>query len=427
MALNNNKPALWIVDEDGSECQRSFHEMSRRSAQVANFLRRVGVRRGDRILLVLGNEVALWECMLGAFKVGAVVIPATVLLTEDDLHDRLTRGQVGHVIATSSVVAKFSRLPGSYTRVCVGPTQSGWLAFAESLREPLTFDPGGSTSATDPLLLYFTSGTTSKPKVVQHTHQSYPVGHLSTMYWLGLLPGDLHLNVSSPGWAKHAWSSFFAPWNAPACIFIYNIQRFSAASLLRMIASHGVTTLCAPPTVWRLIIQEDLSALQNHIKLREVTSAGEPLNPEVIAQVHEAWGLTLRDGFGQTETTALIGNAPGQPVKPGSMGRVLPGHHVTLINSDGRERAEGEICVKLKPVGLMTHYLDDAARTTAALRDGYYHTGDIATRDEDGYVTFVGRVDDVFKSSDYRISPFELESITPRARSRLRGRGGAES
>jgi acetyl-CoA synthetase len=232
------------------------------------------------------------------------------------------------------------------------------------------------------------------------------------MYWLGLRPGDVHLNISSPGWAKHAWSCFFAPWNAGASIFIHNTTRFQAKALLDVLAAHGVNSLCAPPTVWRMLIQEDLAAWRGRLQLREVIGAGEPLNPEIIDRVQRAWGLTLRDGYGQTETTAQIGNPPGQPVTPGAMGRPLPGYRIALLDVDGRPANEGEVCIDLseRPTGLMAGYQDASSQASDAMRDGYYHTGDIATRDADGTITFVGRADDVFKASDYRISPFEIES-----------------
>jgi acetyl-CoA synthetase len=260
-------------------------------------------------------------------------------------------------------------------------------------------------------LLYFTSGTTAKPKLVEHSHASYPVGHLSTMYWLGLKPGDVHLNLSSPGWAKHAWSCMFAPWNAQSCVLGYQFERFDAGRLLDQIARCSVTTFCAPPTVWRMLIQQDLRRWP--VALREVMSAGEPLNPEVIDRVRDAWKLTIRDGFGQTETTAVVGNPPGQPVKSGSMGRPLPGYRIALLDVDGHPSSEGEICIELstRPVGLMNGYRDDADQAATATRGGFYHTGDVASRDAQGYLTYVGRMDDVFKSSDYRISPFELESV----------------
>lgn len=412
MARDNQTPALWIVEEDGSDRRYSFAELSTRSNQVANHLRALGVRRGERILLMLGNHIALWETMLAAFKLGAVVIPATALLTSEDLRDRIERGQVRHLVVGSAHTDKFAGLAEGCTRICVGAPVDGWISHEAAADHPERFEPDGATRADDPLLLYFTSGTTSKPKMVLHTHQSYPVGHLSTMYWIGLQPGDIHLNISSPGWAKHAWSCLFAPWNAGACVFIHNVARFSAAALLGVLEKYRVTTLCAPPTVWRMLIQEDLAAYRGRLALRELVGAGEPLNPEIIEQVQEAWGLTLRDGFGQTETTALVGNSPGQPLKPGSMGRPLPGYRVTLLDPDGQPARDGEVALplELRPLGLMRGYEDSPEKTAEAMRDGYYRTGDTASMDEDGYITFIGRADDVFKASDYRISPFELES-----------------
>jgi acetyl-CoA synthetase len=412
MARGNDAPALWIVEADGTEYRASFAQLSRRSDQVANFLQVQGVKRGDRILVMLGNEPALWETMLAAMKLGAVVIPATSLLTPEDIKDRLERGGVRHIVTNQAQVAKFEGLAVSCGRICVGDPQEGWISYAASNQAPSEFKADGRTLATDPLLLYFTSGTTSKPKLVLHTHQSYPVGHLSTMFWLGLQPGDIHLNISSPGWAKHAWSCLFAPWNAGACIFIHNTPRFSALALLETLARCQVTSLCAPPTVWRMLIQEDLHGWKGRIALRSVVGAGEPLNPEIIEQVENAWGLRLRDGYGQTETTAQVGNSPSLPVKPGSMGKPLPGYRIVLLDADGREADEGEVCIDLseRPTGLMVGYEDSEEKTAEAMRDGYYHTGDTAARDADGYLTFVGRADDVFKASDYRISPFELES-----------------
>jgi len=408
------RPALWIVDTaSGVETRLSFAELSRRSNQVANFLRGLGLRRGDHLLLVLGNVVPLWETMLAAMKLGAVVIPATTLLTQDELADRLERGRARFVIAGEDQVAKFKSLPTEgITKIVTGAVgDSGWRSYAESAGQPDTFTTDGATAADDPLLLYFTSGTTSKPKLVRHSHRSYPVGALSTMYWLGLQPGDIHMNISSPGWAKHAWSSFFAPWNAGATIFVVNQPRFEAMSLLAVLERCAVTTICAPPTVWRLLIQENLAACK--IALREVCSAGEPLNPEVIEQVKQAWGLTIRDGYGQTETTAQIANSPGQPVKDGSMGRPLPGYTIQVLDPDGNAAREGEVSIALgtqRPAGLMQGY-QDADGDVAGANAVVYRTGDVAYLDDDGYFHFVGRADDVFKSSDYRISPFELESV----------------
>jgi len=410
IAQGNEAPALRLIDDAGADETLSFAQMARRSRQVAAFLAGEGVRAGDRILIMLPNCVPLWETMLAAVRLGAVIIPATTLLESGDLRDRLERGQVKVVVTLSGLAPRFAALPGAPVRIAVGPTVPGWVPYQRSHEtEPVL--RAVATRAEDLLLLYFTSGTTARPKLVSHTHVSYPVGHLSTMYWLGLRPGDVHLNLSSPGWAKHAWSSLFAPWNAQATVLAYLYERFDAAALLHHLVRCRVTTFCAPPTVWRMLIQHDLRAAK--VTLREVASAGEPLNPEVIERVRAAWGLTIRDGFGQTETTAQVGNPPGQPVKPGSMGRPLPGFPVVLVDPRGQRAEEGEICIDLKerPLGLMQGYLDDAERNASAMGDGYYHTGDVAARDAEGYLTYVGRMDDVFKSSDYRISPFELESV----------------
>ncbi|MDH2384759.1 AMP-binding protein [Bradyrhizobium sp. CER78] len=414
-ADSRDRPALWIVDAaSGNETKLSFAELSRRSNQVANFLRGQGLKRGDHLLLLLGNVVPLWETMLAAMKLGVVVIPATTLLTADELRDRLDRGKAKAVVATQDQVAKFAGLGSdSLVRIVVGAaqTQDGWLPFEDAAKASDAFTADGPTNADDPMLLYFTSGTTAKPKLVRHSQRSYPVGHLSTMYWIGLQPGDIHLNISSPGWAKHAWSCFFAPWNAGATIFIANQPRFEAKGLLSIIGRCGVTTLCAPPTVWRMFIQEDLDSFK--VSLREVCGAGEPLNPEIIDQVKSAWGLTIRDGYGQTETTALAGNSPGQKVKVGSMGRPLPGYRVQVTDSDGHAAKEGEVTLLLgadRPAGLMQGYQGDDGRLIGT--DGeIYRSGDVVFTDDEGYLTFVGRTDDVFKSSDYRISPFELESV----------------
>ncbi|TDB99439.1 AMP-dependent synthetase [Nonomuraea longispora] len=397
--------ALKIVGE--SSARYTFAELSARSNQVANWLHRQGVRRGDRILLMLGNQAELWESLLAAMKLGAVIIPATTLLTAKDITERIERGGVAHVIANAADAGKFTG--GDYTKIAVGDAYT-WLSYHEAYEAPERYSPDGPTRAQDTLLLYFTSGTTSQPKLVEHTHASYPAGHLSTMYWIGLRPGDVHLNVSSPGWAKHAWSNVFAPWNAGATVLIHDYQRFSARALLEVLRDEQVTTFCAPPTVWRMLIQEDLAAWR--LPLRTAVAAGEPLNPEIIDQVAKAWGLTIRDGYGQTETTAQIGNAPDDPVRPGSMGRPLPGYDVVLVDPvSGEQGDDGEICLPLderRPLGLMSGYVGGSSE---AMRDGFYHTGDVATRDQDGYITYVGRTDDVFKASDYRISPFELESV----------------
>ncbi|MBP5936005.1 AMP-binding protein [Streptomyces acidiscabies] len=412
IADGNDRTALHIVEEDGSEQKLSFAELAHRSNQVANWLRARGVRAEDRVLVMLGNQAELWEIALAAMKLRAVVIPATPLLGPADLRDRVERGRVRHVIVRSTDAAKFAEVPGRYTKITVGEPVEGWHSYAEVDAAPAEFTPDGETLADDPLMLYFTSGTTARPKLVEHTHASYPIGHLATMYWIGLKPGDVHLNISSPGWAKHAWSNLFAPWNAEATVFIFNYARFDASRLMAEMDRAGVTTFCAPPTVWRMLIQADLTQLRT--PPREAVAAGEPLNPEVIEQVRRAWGLTIRDGFGQTETAVQIANSPGQPLKTGSMGRPSPGYKVELLDpvSGAPGVTEGEIALDLagRPVGLMTGYHGDADRTAEAMAGGYYRTGDVASRDADGYLTYIGRSDDVFKASDYKISPFELES-----------------
>jgi len=414
VARGNDRPALIVVEADGTSQVRTFDEMARHSDQVAAWLAVQGVRRGDPVIVMLNNQVELWEVMLGVIKLGAIIMPTTTAAGTPELEDRLSRGGARHAVCNASDTAKFDGLHADFGRFAVGDA-TGWSDLRRAFEFPVPPAAHPGTVPSDPLLLYFTSGTTSRPKLVEHTQVSYPVGHLSTMYWLGLRPGDVHLNISSPGWAKHAWSCFFAPWIAEATILVYNYARFDPAALLAQLHAWRVTSFCAPPTVWRMMINADLSAGPG--SLREVVGAGEPLNPEVIEQVRRQWGLVIRDGYGQTETSAQIGNAPGETVKPGSMGRPLPGMPVALVDPvtgspvDGP--GEGEICLDLAahPLSLMTGYLRDPERNAEAMAGGYYHTGDIASRDADGYLTYIGRTDDVFKASDYKISPFELESV----------------
>jgi acetyl-CoA synthetase len=427
IARGNEQRALVILEEadavEGKPAEWwSFDTLARRSDQVAAWLAGQGVRKGDAVIVMLGNQVELWETMLGIIKLGAVIMPTTTAVGPADLRDRIERGGARFVVANASDTAKFNDVRGDFGRLAVTHGRAapgGWESLDDAYRldVPPAQHPG--TAPGDRLLLYFTSGTTSKPKLVEHTQVSYPVGHLTTMYWLGLEPGDVHLNISSPGWAKHAWSCFFAPWNAQATVFLFNYSRFDAPALLRVLRENEVTSLCAPPTVWRMLINADLSGGPG--SLREIVGAGEPLNPEVIEQVNRAWGLQLRDGYGQTETTAQVGNVPGSPVKPGSMGQPLPGVPVVLVDPLTGERVsatqdgpgEGEICLDLtdRPLPLMTGYQGDDERNAEAMAGGYYHTGDVATVDSEGYITYVGRTDDVFKASDYKISPFELESV----------------
>jgi acetyl-CoA synthetase len=412
IARGNQQIALRVVSTEGPDQCSSFDELRRRSNRIANHLRALGLGRGDRILLMLGNSPALWEMTLAAMKLGCPVIPAATLLTAPEIQDRLDRGQVRAVVTDVAYAARFQPASGRYVPLLADGRLPGWHALADAEASSDEFVPEGVTKASDLLLLYFTSGTTAKPKLVAHTHVSYPVGHLTTMYWIGLRPGDVHLNLSSPGWAKHAWSCLFAPWNAEATVVATHSPRFDAKHLLDTLVRCHVTTFCAPPTVWRALIQQPLGSFR--VALREAVSAGEPLNPEVIAQVRQAWDITIRDGYGQTETTLQIGNFPGRPLKDGSMGHPAPGCRIRLLDAEGNDVREGEVSIDLANAAapaVMAGYLDDPERMRLVMQHGCYRTGDIASVDDDGCFTFIGRNDDVFKSSDYRISPFELESV----------------
>lgn len=422
MAYHNHERALWIVETDGSEAIYSFDNMRRRSNRVANYLRHQGVRRGDRIMLMLDNQVELWETLLAAMKLGAVVSPASIQLPAAETPERIRRANISHVVTSRRYLDRFADVTGDVIIHAADEDATPWFGDDRMPTVPVRnyhdayihadeFTAEGTTSPDDLMLLYFTSGTTSKPKLVAHTHATYPVGTLTTMYWLGVMPGDVHMSISQPGWAKHSWSQVFAPWSAEACIFIYNRDRFSAEELMEQLDRCGVDTFCAPPTVWRMLIQADMTGMSR--VPREALGAGEPLNPEVISRVERDWGVTIRDGYGQTETTAIVSNSPGQRLKPGSMGRPSPGVDIVLLDPETGEPGDnGEICVDMRPARwfLTPGYHEQADKTTAVMYDGYYHTGDRGSRDADGYITFEGRIDDVFKSSDYRISPFELES-----------------
>ncbi|HSV38987.1 MAG TPA: AMP-binding protein, partial [Nocardioidaceae bacterium] len=376
-ARGNDSPGLVVVEEDGTAASYTFAELVDTSDQLATWLASKGVGKGDSVIVMLGNQIELWQTMLAVMKLGAVIMPTTTAVGPAELSDRIERGSARFVVCNPADEGKFDEVDGDYTVLTTDAFGEAYALPAEPVEHPGT-RPG------DRLLLYFTSGTTSRPKLVEHTQTSYPVGHLTTMFWIGLQPGDVHLNISSPGWAKHAYSSFFAPWLAEATVLVYNYARFDPAALLDVLRQHQVTTFCAPPTVWRMLINADLSGGGG--SLRELLGAGEPLNPEVIEQVRRAWGITIRDGYGQTETTLQVGNAPGLTVKPGSMGRPMPGVPVVLVDPVTGERAtdEGEICIDLagSPLPLMTGYQGDPERNAEAMAGGFYHTGDVASIDE---------------------------------------------
>ncbi len=418
LARGNAKPALILADAQDRETVLSFDALRRRSNQGTHFLKNLGVEKGDVLLLMMNNSAALFEVFLAAMKAGAVISPASTLLTPADLEDRLTRGRVRGIVADAAFAERIEaigdRLHGMPFKVLVGGARGGWTTWDDTAGYPDEYKPPFPTYSTDPCLLYFTSGTTAQPKMVLHTHASYPVGHLVTMYWIGLRETDIHYNISAPGWGKHAWSNVFAPWNAGATVFLFQYERFDAAQALRQIERHRVTTLCAPPTVWRRFLLEDWTRYR--FSLRELVSAGEPLNPEIIAHVRRATGIAIREGYGQTETVLQIGTFPGMAVKPGAIGRAAPGFKARVVGPTLVPLApgqEGQIALRVtpeRPLGLMKGYFGDREREDEVFLGGWYLTGDIASQDEDGYFWFVGRTDDVFKSSDYRISPFEIES-----------------
>ncbi|MEK2644139.1 AMP-binding protein [Bdellovibrio sp. BCCA] len=402
MAEGNHNLALWIVSELGEQKKYTFEELSKRSNQVANFLKSQGVQKGDSVFLLIENDAALWEIMLGAMKVGAVLVPNNPLLSQQELKDRLNREKIKMIATTKKHAEKFDVSNSSVISLLVDGELPGWTPYEKCYQESNFFEPAEKTKATDPLFRYFTSANTVKPKIVEHSYGSFPIGHLSTMYWIGLRPGDIHLGINSTGWAMHDWNNFIVPWNAVATIFISKQERFNAKLILDTLSEYEITTFCAPPTVWRLLTQEDLASYKVH--LREAVSTGEALSAEIISKVYKAWGIFVRDGYGQTETSTLIGIPPEEKNSFGTMGRPLPGYQIALLDAQGSKVDAGEVCVSLKnhPWGLMSG-IDTSTE--------YYHTGDTAYIDDAGNYTFSERVDGIFKSSDYRISPYELEFV----------------
>ncbi|WP_344647898.1 AMP-binding protein [Cryptosporangium japonicum] len=412
--------ALWIVDASGNDECLTFGELSWRSDRLACWLRRRGVRRGDRVLVQLGNQVELWESLLALMKLGAVAVPTSPLLAPSEVAGRMARADVAHLIVRSDRAAG---LPAAGTRIAVGEPVEGWLGYDDCYAETGDFAPDGPTRADDPLLILFTPGTTGWAKAIVHTHVSYPVGHLTTMYWAGLRPGDVHLSISSPGWTKHLCGNVFAPWNAGACVLVHAAPTPAPETLFALLEQYGVTTMCAPPKIWRtLAAAADLAEWRDRLpRLRELVTISEPVGVGVVDRVRQAWKLTIREGYGQSEATALVAHTPGQPVTLGAMGRPLPGCPVVLVDPlSGYPAApgeEGEICLDLtrRPLGLMSHYFDAVEPAVAGrapvTRGRYYRTGDVAVADECGYLRYLGRVEDVFTHGRHRISPVELEGV----------------
>ncbi|MEU8629989.1 AMP-binding protein [Streptomyces sp. NPDC048669] len=411
IARDNDRPALQLLQDGGAGETLSFAQLSAESDRTANWLLAAGVRRGDHVMVVLAQQRELWEVLLACLKIGAVVVPTYTSLTAAEAADRLRRGRIRHVICRDDLTHLITG-PVSGLRAAVPGSTEGWSSYRDRLSHEPRFLPQAPTGADDVAFCYFTSGTTSAPKLVAHTHSSYPIGHLSSLYWNGLRPGDRHLNISAPGWAKHSWSSLFVPWNAEATIVATPPGPLDPGTLPGLLKDHGVTSVCAPASTWQAV-RPHLGAARP--ALREATSAGEPLTEQIVEEVAAAWGVTLRDGYGQSEATAMIGTSPGLPRRPGRLGRVLPGYRIVLRAPDGSPGpGQGEICVDLeggRPAGLMAGYLDESGTLKPASAEGIYRTGDLATCDAGGYFRILGRTDDVFKSFDHRISPYELEAV----------------
>ncbi|HEM55800.1 MAG TPA: AMP-dependent synthetase [Thermodesulfobium narugense] len=429
IASNNNDTALLFVDDDGKEIWASYDFLRKRSNQVANFLKEIGLQKRDRVMVMMENSVSLFEILLGVMKAGGVIIPAATMLPAEDVAERIETANIKFVFVDGDIVPKLSKIEviankylnavvnvGNHSNSVFNNSKGKspiWINYIEVDNFKEEYSPSFITYSTDEMYSFFTSGTTAKPKLVTHNH-NYPVGHLTTLYWVGCTRGDIHYNISAPGWAKHAWSSVFVPWNAQATAFIYKYKgRFNPKNILSKIEKYKITTLCAPLSVWKLFLIENLKSYK--FSLREIVSAGEPLNPEVIKKVKEYINLNLREGYGQTESTLMIGNFKGEHTKKGSMGKAAPGYNLSILSNQldlKNEGEDGQIGVNIypiKPLGILNAY-NDSAKNESVFKGGYYLSGDTAYVDKDGYFYFVGRTDDVFKSLDYRISPFEVES-----------------
>jgi acyl-coenzyme A synthetase/AMP-(fatty) acid ligase len=420
-AQDPQKLAMHWLGAAGEERRLTFAEFAERSDRFARVLQDRGVRPGDRVMVQLPRVPTWWEVLLGCFKAGAVAVPGTVLLTPKDIHYRTTLAEGVAYVCDADNAAKVDQVkaecPSLKTLIQVdGQANDGWLDYEQLMSGAEGGFATVDTRASDPALIYFTSGTVGNPKMVLHTHASYPIGHIITgRFWLDLRPDDLHLNLSETGWAKAAWSSFFGPWNMGAALFVQDSRgKFNAAETLQLLESYPITTFCAPPTAYRMLVLEDLTRYRT--SLRWCVGAGEPLNPEVIETWHRGTGHLIRDGYGQTETVLLCGNYPSLEVRPGSMGKPSPGMPVAVIDDDGQVLGpdnEGDIAVRYRPqrpVGLFQEYWKNPAATEASRRGDWYVTGDRAYVDRDGYFWFVGRADDVIISAGYRIGPFEVES-----------------
>lgn len=419
-AENPNKQALFWVDDKGNETKRTFKEISEQSKRVANVLRQSGVRQGDCVIIIMPRLIEWWESMVACIRMGAIISPGTIQLTAKDIEFRIKSADAVAVITDENNAAKVDEIadncPSLKTKIVVGE-RDGWINYRSAIKAVSDDFPAVKTKGDDGALLFFTSGTTGYPKMTLHTHISYPYAHKVTgKYWLDLREDDLHWNLSDTGWGKAAWSSLFGPWHQGTCLFVHHeVGKFNPKRMLELLEKYPITTLCAAPTIYRMLVLEDLSKY-NFSTLRHCVGAGEPLNPEVIDHWKKHTGLTIRDGYGQTETVLVLANFPCLEVRQGSMGKPTPGFKVAIIDDTGKELPpgkEGDIAIQIEPeqpAGLFKEYWKDPLKTLSTRRGQWYVTGDRGVKDEDGYFWFVGRADDVILTAGYRVGPFEVES-----------------
>lgn len=420
-----DKTALLWISHDLKEKKFSFADIMHMSNQVANYFLSLGIKKGDRVLVVLRRHYNFWMAMVALHKIGAVAVPATIQLKKKDLVYRIKEADINAIICVSTeecieeAELAISDLKKDIIKISSDGSRNGWHDIEDAYRDcstKLVIDPNRMPKSNEPMLMFFTSGTTAYPKIAQHSH-TYSLAHFITAkWWHDIKENDIHLTVAETGWGKAAWGKLYGQWIIGACVFAFDFKKFDYVELLKLIEKYKVTTFCAPPTIYRFLIKADLSQFDLS-SLRYLTTAGEALNPEVVTRIKEALGLEIKEGFGQTETTLTVANLINMPVKVSSMGKPTPNYSISLLDSDGNKvqpGVVGEICISLKtgiPIGLFLEYYKNPSETARVMHDGFYHTGDMAWQDEDGYLYFVGRTDEIIKSSGYRISPFEIESV----------------
>lgn len=419
-AQDPQKLAMWWIDDFGGDVKKTFLDLSNESKKVCNMLAAQGIKQGDVVIVILPRLIEWWLVNLACLRMGAVISPGTTQLTAKDIKFRFEAADCVCIITDEAIAPKVDEVvaqcPTVKSRIIVGSQRDGWVNFADAFNAASDVYETAKTKADDNAILYFTSGTTGYPKMTVHTHASYPIGHSITgRFWLDLGPDDLHWNLSDTGWAKAAWSSLYGPWSMGAAIFVHDANRFDTKKTLELLGKYPITTMCGAPTNYRMLVLEDLKAY-TYPSLRHCVGAGEPLNPEVIETWKAATGITIRDGYGQTESVLLAGSYPCIEPRFGSMGKPSPGFDIQVIDEDGNvlpPNTEGDIAIRVKPVrpvGLFREYWKSPEKTAAVYRGDWYITGDRAYKDEDGYLWFVGRADDVILAAGYRIGPFEVES-----------------